>query len=303
MKRKILAAVLGMIVLCAVILPVAAAPEKPPEFTQQLQSVTFQENSVATYTVKAVGDPNWNLHGTWYMTWRGTTYPISTVSSESPGGQPWEAYAGATYGATSEADHTFTYTFGSIQKELDGATIWCVISDGHFEEDSHKVVISVRSAAAAEKSFQIETDQLPQATVGEPYSAKILGSDPDATFGIANNTAGNNDFDKTGLKLAADGTVSGTPKAVGSYTFTVYATNGDNDDRREFTLMVKEAEPAEPTVQTQPAIESSVDTTEPPSTETQKGTDKVGWTYLLVGAGGIILGIVGTALILGRKKK
>ncbi|WP_199820596.1 putative Ig domain-containing protein, partial [Streptomyces sp. NRRL F-2664] len=62
---------------------------------------------------------------------------------------------------------------------------------------------------------------LPDATVGQPYSAVIetAGGTGEAAFAVTDGTL------PSGVSLAADGTLSGTPTQPGTYTFTVTATD------------------------------------------------------------------------------
>ena len=135
MKRTIS---LILIVLLSILLvvPTTAAPE-PPVITLHPQSPNYPQYSTAMYTVKAEGT---NLQATWYMEWLGETYNISNTGGPM---QPWEGYAGETYGAVQPDAHTFVYFFGGIELDLDGAYIWCVIEDGHYTVTSQKNRISV----------------------------------------------------------------------------------------------------------------------------------------------------------------
>ena len=58
---------------------------------------------MAIYTVKVSGT---NLSATWYMEWLGDTYTISDIGGSI---QPWEGYAGESYGARKLDDNTFAY--------------------------------------------------------------------------------------------------------------------------------------------------------------------------------------------------
>ena len=57
--------------------------------------------------------------------------------------QDWETYAGESYGARTLDDNTFVFVFEGIEYDLDGAYIWCVIEDGHYNVTSQKNRISV----------------------------------------------------------------------------------------------------------------------------------------------------------------
>ena len=147
MKRRVLslllalAMVVGMLPMTA--LEANAATE--PVITQQPQNPEYPEYSLAEYSVTVYGE---NLTCTWYMHFEGKEYNISDTSV---GVQPWEPYAGETYGARSQKNGnstTFTYRFDGIGKELDGSYVYAKIEDGHFEITSDKAHIIVTDGTA-----------------------------------------------------------------------------------------------------------------------------------------------------------
>lgn len=137
--KKLVFFLLIAVLACVFCIPAVAATE--PEIVRQIQNSTFVEYDVATYEIKAYG---YNLYCTWYMEFEGNVYDISDTSV---GVQPWEPYAGETYGAlTPEVDGafaTFRYVFRGIGPELDGAKIYAVITDGTHEITSQKAHIRV----------------------------------------------------------------------------------------------------------------------------------------------------------------
>ena len=102
---------------------------------------------------------------------------------------------------------------------------------------------------------EIETAKLPEAVVGERYTAQLkCYDDVDMEFSIYFNPGKSNQFEQTGLTLDEDGKISGKPTKAGEYTFTVCAANEGGEDYATYTLVVKE--PAtEPTETTQGATE------------------------------------------------
>ena len=124
MKKVI--SLLLIVLLCGMLtVPALAAPEGPV-ITMQPQSPNYPEYSVAMYTVKATGT---NLTATWYIEYQGKTYNASNIGGAM---QPWEGYAGESYGAKKLDDNTFCFVFEGIEEELSGAEIWCEIEDGHY---------------------------------------------------------------------------------------------------------------------------------------------------------------------------
>jgi len=101
------------------------------------QNANYPEYSVASYTVKAIGE---NLSAIWYMEYEGVVYEISDYTN---GIEPWEGYAGASYGAMQEDANTFVFFFGGIGAALNGAKLWCVVEDGHYDTVSQQAIISV----------------------------------------------------------------------------------------------------------------------------------------------------------------
>lgn len=132
--KKLVTVILLVLFVSVITLSVHAAGK--PTITLQPQSPNYTEYSCALYTVKAEGS---NLTATWYLQYKGKVYNTSkTVESM----QPWEAYAGETYGPTRDKN-TFYFSFNGIEKELDGAELYCVIEDGHNDVKSQVAFISV----------------------------------------------------------------------------------------------------------------------------------------------------------------
>ena len=136
MIKKLITVLLTVLLISSMTV-VALAASDEPVITLQPQSPTYPEYSVAIYTVKSSGT---NLSATWYMEWMGDTYTISNIGGSM---QAWEAYAGEAYGARKLDDNTFAFIFEGIEYDLDGAYIWCVIEDGHYDVTSQKTRISV----------------------------------------------------------------------------------------------------------------------------------------------------------------
>jgi len=134
--RKLICSLL-MFVVCLSFVLQASAAQEPPVIIMQPQSPCYPEYSVAMYTVKVEGS---NLRAIWYMEWMGNTYCLSNLGGAM---QPWEGYAGESYGPRQLDANNFAFIFEGIESDLDGAYIWCVIEDGHYDIVSSKVRISV----------------------------------------------------------------------------------------------------------------------------------------------------------------
>ena len=146
--RKITAFVLCALLLLGFSLNVWAAPEGPV-ITMQPQSHYYSEYSVAIYTVKATGT---NLSAYWYIEWDGKVYNASEIGGTM---QPWEAYAGESYGAKKLDANTFSFIFQGIEEELSGAKIWCVVEDGHYDVTSQVAHIVVGNYGAPPEILEI----------------------------------------------------------------------------------------------------------------------------------------------------
>jgi len=146
MKRLI--CILLILVFCLVPLTAMAASEGPV-ITMQPQSPSYPEYSVAIYTVRATGK---NLTATWYIEYNGKTYNASQIGGAM---QPWEAYAGESYGPRQPDANTFTFIFEGIGAELSGAEIWCVIEDGHYDVASTVAYITVGNYTSPPEILEI----------------------------------------------------------------------------------------------------------------------------------------------------
>lgn len=146
------------------------------------------------------------------------------------------------------------------------------------------VVPASGAGGAGDMPPAITLKSLPTANVGEAYYVRIDCGDLDAEFCEYYNPGKANELSKTGLTLAKNGVLSGTPKKAGSYTFTICAANEQGEDYATYTLIVKEAaenppEETEPeaTTPTEAPTETPTDiqTTAPEATEGSETTGKV----------------------------
>lgn len=147
MKRSI-CRFLCLLLICILAIPALAAGQEP-QITLQPQNYHYPKYSVAVYTVKAEGQ---NLRATWYLSYEGKTY---CLSDNQNGFEPWEAYAGESYGPMEEGPNTFSWFFGGIEEGLNGAEIWCVLEDGHYDVTSERAVITVQGDAMPPEILQM----------------------------------------------------------------------------------------------------------------------------------------------------
>jgi len=84
---------------------------------------------------------------------------------------------------------------------------------------------------------KITTANLPDGTVGEPYTEitlAVTGGAP-ISWQLANGSTL-----PAGLNLSGEGKISGTPTTANTYKFTVTAINDNGSDSKEFTLSINE---------------------------------------------------------------
>ncbi len=170
---KKLFSVLLICVLIGMLAISALAASDPPEITMQPQSPNYPEYSTAIYTVKAEGT---NLRAFWYLEWNGETYSISNLGGAM---QPWEGYAGETYGAQQLDHNTFMFFFGGIGSELNGASIWCVVEDGHFDVVSQKARIMVGGSGMPPAIIEIPAGLTVEQ--GEEAEIRCVAQSPDGS--------------------------------------------------------------------------------------------------------------------------
>lgn len=103
--------------------------------TRQPQNGTFPENSVASWSVEAAGD---NLSYHWFIVYKGVTYDTNKSFAE---GHPWqEGVVGSGYGSNDKGN---TFFINGIGSALDGAEIYCIVSNKTGSVTSARAYISV----------------------------------------------------------------------------------------------------------------------------------------------------------------
>lgn len=314
--KKIICALLAALMCCLLTVPAMAASEEP-EIILHPQSPNYPEYSVAIYTVKAEGN---NLQATWYMEWQGKTYTISDITLSM---QDWEPYAGETYGSHQVDDNTFIFVFGGIERDLDGAYIWCVISDGHYELTSQKNRISVGNEnmppeiVSIPSELTVEQGDLAEircvATDYEESHLSYLWYETDT--GKREDIRAVNRGEETGDTLICDTDNVGTR----NYLCLVESANGGMTYSSIVTVTVTEkqaidtpTEPTEPSTEpTQPSEKptSPTEATEPSEQPTSPTEDKIPdsnggfpwWAIVLIGVAAAGVGF-GVAVIVIKKK-
>lgn len=154
-KKFILTA--SVILLLGLLIRSAVLAATPITITLQPQNQTFPEHASASWSVEADGE---NLSYEWFIVYKGVAYNTKNSFAEN---HPWqEGIVGDGYGC-SEAGNAF-YING-IGAALNGAEIYCVVSDGTYSVTSSAAYITVGAAASPPRivvpaSVSIEKDTI-----------------------------------------------------------------------------------------------------------------------------------------------
>lgn len=185
---------------------------------------------------------------------------LTVVTPSLPGGQVGTPYAADLSAAGSAGPYTWSLASGSLPAGLQlsssgviggtpttsGGGIFTVrVTDGAAATATRVLSITVTGV------LDITTRALPEARTGTAYTAVlgVSGGAPPFTWTTVAGAL------PPGLALAADGTISGTASALGTYTFTVRATDSLGDvAEQEYTLpavntLTWDAQPATPGIQ------------------------------------------------------
>jgi hypothetical protein len=147
------------------------------------------------------------------------------------------AYVFARSGATWTQRQKLTTSRGAAQAFFGGSV---AISGGTMVVGAHGADIGANESQGAAYVFAPVTVNpagpvLPEGAVGRPYNQTFTASGGTApyTFAISGGIP-------SGLALAQNGTLSGTPAFPGMFTFTVEATDSEGvSGWREYTLVIK----------------------------------------------------------------
>lgn len=143
----------------AMLVPVSAAEK--PVITLQPQNSVYPEFASALWSVGAKGE---NLSYDWYIVYNGTAYRTADAFAEN---HPWlNGVTGSGYGSNEAGDTFFVEGIGSA---LDGALIYCVVSNEAGSVTSESAYISVNG-----KKFPPQLKVPASVTVEQETVVKLL---------------------------------------------------------------------------------------------------------------------------------
>ena len=136
--KKFTALLMITLLAAAMFVPVSAAEK--PVITLQPQNYVYPEFASALWSVGAKGE---NLSYDWYIVYNGTAYRTADAFAEN---HPWLiGVTGSGYGSNEAGDTFFIEGIGSA---LDGALIYCVVSNEAGSVTSESAYISVNGKKA-----------------------------------------------------------------------------------------------------------------------------------------------------------
>ena len=136
--KKFTALLMITLLAAAMLVPVSAAEK--PVITLQPQNSVYPEFASALWSVGATGE---NLSYDWYIVYNGTAYRTADAFAEN---HPWLiGVTGSGYGSNEAGDTFFIEGIGSA---LDGALIYCVVSNEAGSVTSESAYISVNGKKA-----------------------------------------------------------------------------------------------------------------------------------------------------------
>ncbi|MCR5611191.1 MAG: hypothetical protein K6F68_05085 [Clostridiales bacterium] len=106
------------------------------------------------------------------------------------------------------------------------------------------MAVPLSGTAGSGEDLTVTTTSLPEAFVGESYSAKLKTNKPDGTviFSEWFNPGQTVYLSGVGLKLKDNGEVTGVPTKAGKFTFYVYAETSDGSEETYGTFTIKISE-------------------------------------------------------------
>lgn len=163
-----------------------------------------------------------------------------------------DAQLGEEYSAEIRTDRAaeFAVTGGKLPDGLEIARDTGVISGTPTEFGAFAFTVGASNGVGATSAeFElavnavpaISTESLPNGTVGEAYSRTLAATGwPVPTFALASGAL------PGGLALGADGVISGTPNAAGTFAFGATASNVAGSDTRAFSITIESVPPVDP---------------------------------------------------------
>jgi uncharacterized protein YhjY with autotransporter beta-barrel domain len=153
-----------------------------------------------------------------------------------PAGTQGVAYDETVTGSGGSGPYSFSVTLGALPTgiTLNGATgdlTGTPSAQGVYNftiqaTDSLSATGSrAYTVAVGTFSLAVQPNTLPNGTQGVAYNQTLtaVGGNPPYTFSVSSGAL------PTGVSLASDGTMSGTPSAAGAYTFIIQASDGTGD--------------------------------------------------------------------------
>ena len=161
------------------------------------------------------------------------------AGSDGNGGIVFNGKSGTVYGKV-ELQDDIEIKSDETLKIPDGSSLNCndkLTNNGTINvESGGKLEGTPKDNGTITIAPTITTKTLPNGTVYTLYNQTLEATgDTPITWSLASGSTLPN-----GLTLNSNGTISGTPTAVGKSTFTITATNGNGSDRKEFTLSINE---------------------------------------------------------------
>lgn len=157
--KKFTALLMITLLAAAMLVPVSAAEK--PVITLQPQNSVYPEFASALWSVGAKGE---NLSYDWYIVYNGTAYRTADAFAEN---HPWlNGVTGSGYGSNEAGDTFFVEGIGSA---LDGALIYCVVSNEAGSVTSESAYISVNG-----KKFPPQLKVPASVTVEQETVVKLL---------------------------------------------------------------------------------------------------------------------------------
>lgn len=159
-----------------------------------------------------------------------------------PADLDWLSIAPSSSSTAGGTSTTATFTFDATDAAVGTHTAELCLTSNARNTPVVRVPVSFEVVAP---TVSIDQASLPAGTVGAAYSATLSASGAGSIAPFAFSWTGSA---PAGLSLAADGTVSGTPTAAGSYAVTVSATDataaalgGPFSGTRAFTIQIDAA--------------------------------------------------------------